>query len=72
MNCDAKRQGIEGIVSVLHQKEGNQEIHPRRPRDFLRPKSFSGVRTFSRQYFYSECIRKSFPVGREGLSVLKS
>jgi len=42
MNCDAKRQGIEGIVSVLHQKEGNREIHPRRPRDFLRPKSFRG------------------------------
>ena len=35
--------------------------------------SFGGVRTFSQhQFFYREWIRKSFPVGREGLTVLKS
>ena len=35
--------------------------------------SFGGVRTFSRHhFFYKEWIRKSFPVGREGLTVLKS
>ena len=72
------------------------EIHPRRPRDFLRPErflegeargksrgrrgwisqylqSFGGVRTFSHhQSFYKEWIRKTLPVGREGLTVLKS
>ena len=35
--------------------------------------SFGGVRTFSQQqFFYREWIRKSFPVDREGLTVLKS
>ena len=35
--------------------------------------SFGGVRTFSQHlFFYREWIRKSFPVGREGLTVLKS
>ena len=35
--------------------------------------SFGGVRTFSHhQSFYREWIRKSFPVNREGLTVLKS
>ena len=74
------------------------EIHPRRPRDFLRPerfpegnlegrgkslgrrgwisqylRSFGGAQTFSdHQFFYREWIRKSFPVDREGLTVLKS
>ena len=35
--------------------------------------SFGGVRTFSHhQFFCREWIRKSFPVDREGLIVLKS
>ena len=35
--------------------------------------SFGGVRTFSHhQSFFREWIRKSFPVDREGLTVLKS
>ena len=35
--------------------------------------SFGGGRTFSHhQFFYREWIRKSFPVDREGLTVLKS
>ena len=54
------------------------EIHPRCLRgrrgwisQYL--PSFGGVRTFSQhQFFYREWIRKSFPVVREGLTVLKS
>jgi len=35
--------------------------------------SFGGARTISQhQFFYREWIRKSFPVDREGLTVLKS
>ena len=35
--------------------------------------SFGGVRTISHhQFFYREWIRKSFPVGREGLTLLTS
>ena len=56
------------------------EIHPRRPKDFPRPErfpegeaSFGGARTISQhQFFYRGWIRKSFPVDREGLTVLKS
>ena len=60
------------------------EIHPRRPRDFRRPKRFpeSEAREKSRGSRFSRIssssihlqgwIRKSIPVGREELIVLKS
>ena len=64
------------------------EIHPRRPKGNLKGRGksggqrgwifqylpgFDGARTISQhQFFYREWIRKSFPVDREGLTVLKS
>ena len=67
--------GLYWIVSVLHQTEGGigKSIPDTReiswdPRDF---QSFGGVLTFSHHH-HREWIRKSFPVDREGLTVLKS
>ena len=65
-------------------KRGNYwEIHRRCPRDFSRVErnldgnlpivpEFCGVQSHSlhHQSFHRECIRKSFPIDREGLTVL--
>ena len=68
---------VHHIVSVLHQNEGGigksipdaQEIS-RDPRDFPRAKPEGNLE--GRSIHLQGWIRKSIPVGREGLTVLKS